>query len=257
MPDRRTADRRPPGLVDELAAGLDALRVDLALGVRPSEAKPESEAARQALARAVHAHRSVLHLPVRLADAMPRLVRAQRRLSSLLGREPRPAELARLARLRQGRVERLLAGLHRPVAPDEPLTGETRDTLADRLRAEETATPFDVVAARKEAARVEQALAGLPPREALVVRLRYGLGEADSSTLEEVGARLGVTRERARQIEARALGRLRRRLGAGRPPGRGPDGGGLTARRGVADRASDGARAPAAALRPDTTLLSR
>jgi RNA polymerase primary sigma factor len=167
-----------------------------------------------------------VHLPVRLAAALPGLIRARRRLSGLLGREPRPDELARLARLRQDRAEALPAGLRRPALLDEPSGEGSRETLADRLQAGE-ATPFDLVAAREEAARLEQALAGLPPREALVVRLRYGLGEADSSTLEEVGARLGVTRERARQIEARALGRLRRRLGAGRPSGRGPDGRGL------------------------------
>ncbi|HWP34942.1 MAG TPA: sigma-70 family RNA polymerase sigma factor, partial [Thermodesulfobacteriota bacterium] len=180
----------------------------------------------QAMTRALHEQTRPVPLPVHLAETLPRLARARRRLEAALGREPRPEELARLARLRQDRVEQLLAGLRQPVSLDQPVGEEEEEPLADRLAAA-TPTPFDVVAAREEAARLEQGLAALSPREALVVRLRYGLGDEDPLTLEAVGERFGVTRERIRQIERRALGRLRQWLAdgsaaarAGRPPGR-------------------------------------
>lgn len=168
---------------------------------------------RQAMVRAINEQATVLPLPVHLAEeALPRIARARRRLEAVLGREPRADELARLARLRQDRVEQLLDALRQPVSLEKPIGEEGEETVGDRLAEPEGRTPFDIVAARERSALLEQALAALPPREAAVVRLRYGLGDEEPLTLEEVGSRLGVTRERARQIERRGLGRLRARL---------------------------------------------
>ncbi|HEY8369200.1 MAG TPA: sigma-70 family RNA polymerase sigma factor [Thermodesulfobacteriota bacterium] len=215
---RRYAGRGVPlaDLIQEASLALirAARRYDYRSGAR--FATYATPFVRQALARSVRAHRGVLTLPVRLVDALPRLVRVRSRLEARLGREPYAEEIARLARLRQDRAEALVAGLRRPVPLDAPAEEGSRDTVGDRLSLPDGQTPYDLVAAREETALLEQALASLPPREALTLRLRYGLGEDEPATLEEVGARLGVSKERARQIEERARRRLRQALDGAR-----------------------------------------
>jgi RNA polymerase sigma factor (sigma-70 family) len=163
---------------------------------------------RQAVARAIDDHSRTIRLPAHAADLMGRVARLTRGLAHALGREPSPAELARRSGVPSRKLERLLAAATPPISLATPVGDDV--TLGDVLEDTEGAAPDRVLIRRDVTARVESALRSLSPRETEVLRFRYGVGVEGGRTLEQVGRRYGVTRERIRQVERKAFEKLRR-----------------------------------------------
>ncbi|HEY8369362.1 MAG TPA: sigma-70 family RNA polymerase sigma factor [Thermodesulfobacteriota bacterium] len=165
---------------------------------------------RQAVVRALANQGRMIRLPVHMAEAAGRLGRTARALRQEQGREPTPEELGRALKLPPDRVLDIIRS-ERPVASlDAPVGEEGETRLGDLIRDARTVPATDVLAERDLSEQLRKALATLTPREEQVLRMRFGLGTEPEHTLEEAGRRLNVTRERVRQIEARALAKLRR-----------------------------------------------
>jgi RNA polymerase primary sigma factor len=160
---------------------------------------------RQAISRAIANAAPTIRIPVHMVDVLRRLSRFARGMTQELGREPEPEEVARRAGVAIERARGLLAVSHQPYSLDAPVGGdsELRDLLADAA----TVPPDHAVAGGDLVRRVHRALATLPDRQQKILRLRFGIGEVEH-TLEEIGARFSLTRERIRQIEATSLRRL-------------------------------------------------
>jgi RNA polymerase primary sigma factor len=164
---------------------------------------------RQAISRAVADKARTIRLPVHVGERYSQLLRTTRTLTQELGRDPTEEEIARAAGLRVDQVRSLVSAAREPVSLEVPIGDDDGGRLGDLI---EDAAPGPEETAAAEALRleIETLLTALTPRERRVLQLRYGLVDDHQRTLEEVGRRLGVTRERARQIEATALRRLRR-----------------------------------------------
>jgi RNA polymerase primary sigma factor len=164
---------------------------------------------RQAVGRAVADYGRTIRLPVHVIESLNRLTRERRTLAADLGRDPRPEELATRMQLPLGKVQLLLEAAKSPTSLEAPI-GEGEDTrLGDMVKDTATRSPEETAMRNQMAAEVERAMAPLTDREREVMRLRYGLGSDREHTLEEVGRRLFITRERVRQIEAKALAKMR------------------------------------------------
>jgi RNA polymerase primary sigma factor len=164
---------------------------------------------RQAISRAVADYGRTIRLPVHVFDAVGRLMRERRSLAESLGRAPTPAELAKHMDMPLDKVELLLDAARVPASLETPVGEDQETRLGDLVPDTGAASPEDTAIRSQMALEVERALAPLDPREREVMRLRYGLGTGREYTLEEVGRRLSVTRERVRQIEARAMAKMR------------------------------------------------
>lgn len=164
---------------------------------------------RQGIQRAIADHGRTVRLPVHLNEQVLRLRRCAARLSQRLGREATREELAAASGIPLEKVPALLLQSRAALSLDAPVSRDSDATLADLLPgdgAEDPAAPNE----RGELQRLlEDAVSHLPPREKAVLRLRFGIGAAALPTLEQIGQVLGVTRERVRQIEVKALQRLR------------------------------------------------
>ena len=163
---------------------------------------------RQAVARALADDARAVRLPVHVLEAMSRLVRATNRLQQELGREPTEAEIAADLDLPVERVRELQGLLPPPMSLESPVGDDREAVLGDFIEDEDV----DLTELAERASlsdQLEQALRSLAPRERRVLRLRYGLEDAREYSFSEIGERLGVTRERARQLEAKALRKLR------------------------------------------------
>jgi RNA polymerase primary sigma factor len=145
-----------------------------------------------------------------VVEAMHRAMRAQRAMFQALGRNPTVDELAARLQITPGRTQELLMLVDEPVSLDLPIGDGDAGQLSDLIIDDSNALPLDQVGMLMLHADVEDLLGDLSPREQLVLRMRFGLEGGRTHTLEEVGASLGVTRERARQIESKALARIRR-----------------------------------------------
>ncbi len=168
---------------------------------------------RQAIFRALSDKARTIRLPVYLGEDLRRLQQAEAALLQHLGREPTPHELADHLGLQTRRVCELLAVSQSLVSLDRPVGEDGETTLADSLE-EEPAEQTEQLACthvnqQELHSRLQALLATLNPRERLVLHLRYGLDGTKGRTLEEIGKLLGVTRERVRQMETKALGKLR------------------------------------------------
>ena len=164
---------------------------------------------RQAITRAISDYGRTIRLPVHVIESLNRLNRDRRALAHELGRDPTPRELADRMQVPPGKVQLLLEAVRQPSSLETPV-GEGEETpLADLLPNTSSASPEDLVAARELATEVERAMAPLSAREREILRLRYGLGTDREHTLEEIGRRLSLTRERVRQIEAKAVAKMR------------------------------------------------
>jgi RNA polymerase sigma factor (sigma-70 family) len=164
---------------------------------------------RQAVGRAVADYGRTIRLPVHVIESLNKVERARRELRENLGREPTEPELATKLEMPADKVRLLRDAAKVPLSLDVP-TGEEEDLdLKSRVSDRTIVTPEADALRREMADRVEQSLASLEDREKEVIRLRYGLGTDHEHTLAEVGRRLGVSRERVRQIEARAFRKLR------------------------------------------------
>ena len=162
---------------------------------------------RQAITRAIADHARTIRIPVHMIETLNRLARVNRGLYQELGREATPEELAKRSDLPLRKVRLILESCKKPLSLETPI-GEDSD-LGDFLEDKRTPSPVESLLTDDLTAQVERALSGLSEKEAQILRLRFGIGEEGEHTLEEVGQRFEVTRERIRQIEAKALRKLR------------------------------------------------
>src|SRR5215203_990087 len=167
---------------------------------------------RQAVTRGVADYGRTIRLPVHIVESLNKVTRERRDFTRELGRDPSPAELAVRMGLPLGKLELLLDAARQPASLDAPIqSGDEETRLGDLLKDATVGSPEDAAIRSDMADQIERVLEPLTDREKEVLRLRYGLGTDREYTLEEIGRRLAVTRERVRQIEARALAKLRNR----------------------------------------------
>jgi RNA polymerase primary sigma factor len=164
---------------------------------------------RQAVSRAVADQGRTIRVPVHMGDQLNRMRRVQLQLLQEMGREPTIDELAVGMETTPDKVENLLEIARRPVSLETPIDDEGDSTFGDFVEDANSPAPAEEVATHLLHEQLQQSLDRLPPREAQILRLRYGLEDGRVYTLEEVGQTIGVTRERVRQLEAQALNRLR------------------------------------------------
>jgi RNA polymerase primary sigma factor len=171
---------------------------------------------RQAITRALADQSCTIRVPVHMNEQINRLTVISRRLEQELGRQPSVQELAVELELTPRKVERIMEISQRPLSLEMPVGEETDSQLGDFIEDEGTPPPTDVANHELLREEIRSTLVALTPREARVLQLRYGLLDGHSHTLEEVGEKFGVTRERIRQIENKALRRLRHPVRSGR-----------------------------------------
>ena len=164
---------------------------------------------RQAVSRAVADQARTIRIPVHMVETVNRILRAQRMLVQTLGREPTIDEIAERVDLPASRVGEIRRLAMEPVSLHSPVGEEDGSELGDLIEDSESIAPADIVSIGLLQSHVEAVLTHLGEREREVVRMRYGLGDGEPRTLEEVGRAFGVTRERVRQIEAKSLAKLR------------------------------------------------
>lgn len=164
---------------------------------------------RQAVTRAIAEQGRTIRLPVHMSELVGQVKRAAERLAQALERQPTPEEIATALGQPIDRIERVLEAARRPVSLATPVGEDGEHTLGDFLQDDELPTPVDVASQQLLRRDLAAALDHLNERERRIIDLRYGLADGQRRTLEEVGKVLGMTRERARQIEAEALRRLR------------------------------------------------
>jgi RNA polymerase primary sigma factor len=158
----------------------------------------------------------MIRIPVHMTEVAARVLRERRRLAQQDGKEPSAAQVALRTGVAVERVEQVLSMVQEPVSLDLPVGEDGDTTLGELIAAPNGIDAHAAVEAAALARVLGEALAGLTPREQRVLRLRFGIGGADDLTLAEVGKVFGVTRERIRQIEAKALEKLRHPARAGK-----------------------------------------
>ncbi len=164
---------------------------------------------RQAVTRAIADQGRTIRVPVHMGDQINKLLRVQHQLTQRLGREPSVEELAVALDVPPKKVENMIQVARRPLSLETPTDDEEDSVLGDFIEDDEAPPPDDSATYNLLKEHLEDVLNGLPPREVRILQLRYGLLDGQAYTLEEVGRKMGVTRERVRQIEAQALSRLR------------------------------------------------
>jgi RNA polymerase primary sigma factor len=164
---------------------------------------------RQAVTRLVADHGRTIRIPVHMGDRINRLLRTRHKLTQELGREPKREELARSLDISPNDVDYMLRVAQRPLSLERPTEMDGDAVIGDFIQDEEAPAPEELTVQEILEERIHEVLEELPHREALVLRLRYGLESGKVHTLKEIGEKMGITRERVRQIEAQALRRLR------------------------------------------------
>src|SRR5262249_14932059 len=164
---------------------------------------------RQSMARAIADQGRTIRIPVHMAETATKVLRERRRLYQKEGREPAAAEVAARSGIPLARVEQVLSMVQDPISLDLPVGEDGDATLGDLIEAPDGLDPHAAAEGSALAESVSEALAHLTPREQRILRMRFGIGGTTDHTLEEVGKVFGGPRERIRQIEARALGKLR------------------------------------------------
>ncbi len=164
---------------------------------------------RQAVTRAIADQSRTIRVPVHMGDQINKMLRISHQLTQRLGRSPTPEELAAEMEFPLRKVEQMLDVARRPLSLEMPTDDEEESTLGDFVEDTESPAPPDEVSTLMLREQLMDILSTLPPREVKILQMRYGLLDGQTYTLEEVGKKLGVTRERVRQIEAQALSRLR------------------------------------------------
>ena len=164
---------------------------------------------RQAITRAIADQARTIRIPVHMIETINKLVRTSRQLVQELGREPMPEEIAERMELPVDKVRKILKIAKEPISLETPIGEEEDSHLGDFIEDKKAVNPADAVMNLNLTERTRRALATLTPREEKVLRMRFGIGEKADHTLEEVGQDFHVTRERIRQIEAKALRKLR------------------------------------------------
>ncbi|HMK07798.1 MAG TPA: sigma-70 family RNA polymerase sigma factor, partial [Anaerolineales bacterium] len=164
---------------------------------------------RQAVTRAIADQGRTIRVPVHMGDQINKLLRISHQLTQRLGRDPSTDELADALTVTPKKVENMIQVARRPLSLETPTDEEEDSVLGDFIEDEESPAPAETVTQSLLREHLHEVLNTLPPREVRILQLRYGLLDGQSYTLEEVGRKMGVTRERVRQIEAQALSRLR------------------------------------------------
>ncbi|MGB9809297.1 MAG: RNA polymerase sigma factor RpoD [Caldanaerobacter sp.] len=164
---------------------------------------------RQAITRAIADQARTIRIPVHMVETINKLIRVQRQLLQELGREPTPEELAKEMGMPEEKVREILKIAQEPVSLETPIGEEEDSHLGDFIPDEDAPAPAEAAAYTMLKEQLMDVLDTLTPREEKVLRLRFGLDDGRARTLEEVGKEFNVTRERIRQIEAKALRKLR------------------------------------------------
>jgi RNA polymerase primary sigma factor len=164
---------------------------------------------RQAITRAIADQSRTIRLPVHMNETINKLLKASHHLLQKIGREPSPEEIARRMDLPPDKVREILKVVREPISLDTPIGEEQDDFLADFIEDKTTVHAMEAMTNMDLSKRAREALSSLTPREEKVLRMRFGIDEEGEHTLEEVGEKFAVTRERIRQIETKALRKLR------------------------------------------------
>ncbi|MDD3279479.1 MAG: RNA polymerase sigma factor RpoD [Lachnospiraceae bacterium] len=164
---------------------------------------------RQAITRAIADQARTIRIPVHMVETINKLIRVSRQLLQELGREPTPEEIAKEMSMSVERVREILKISQEPVSLETPIGEEEDSHLGDFIQDDNVPVPADAAAFTMLKEQLEEVLGTLTEREQKVLRLRFGLDDGRARTLEEVGKEFNVTRERIRQIEAKALRKLR------------------------------------------------
>jgi RNA polymerase primary sigma factor len=164
---------------------------------------------RQAITRAIADQARTIRIPVHMIETINKLVRTQRQLVQEMGREPRPEEIAEKMELPVDKVHKILKIAKEPISLETPIGEEEDSHLGDFIEDKTTGSPSENIIGQSLNEATRKVLATLSTREERVLRLRFGIGQHQDHTLEEVGQDFEVTRERIRQIEAKALRKLR------------------------------------------------
>ena len=164
---------------------------------------------RQAITRAIADQARTIRIPVHMIETINKLIRTSRYLVQEFGREPTPEEIAEKMELPVEKVRKVLKIGKEPISLETPIGEEEDSHLGDFIEDKSVISPSDAVISMNLAEQTRKVLATLTPREEKVLRMRSGIGEKSDHTLEEVGQDFDVTRERIRQIEAKALRKLR------------------------------------------------
>ncbi len=164
---------------------------------------------RQAITRAIADQARTIRIPVHMVETINKLIRISRQLLQEFGREPSPEEIAHEMDIPVERVREIMKIAQEPVSLETPIGEEEDSHLGDFIEDQDAPAPAEAASFILLREQLEEVLETLTPREEKVLRLRFGLDDGRSRTLEEVGQEFGVTRERIRQIEAKALRKLR------------------------------------------------
>ncbi|MGH4118890.1 RNA polymerase sigma factor RpoD [Clostridium sp.] len=164
---------------------------------------------RQAITRAIADQARTIRIPVHMVETINKLIRVSRQLLQELGREPQPEEVAEIMEMPVGKVREIMKIAQEPVSLETPIGEEEDSHLGDFIPDDDALAPAEAAAFTMLKEQLINVLDTLTPREEKVLRLRFGLDDGRARTLEEVGKEFNVTRERIRQIEAKALRKLR------------------------------------------------
>jgi RNA polymerase primary sigma factor len=164
---------------------------------------------RQAITRAIADQARTIRIPVHMVETINKLVRTQRRLMQQLGRDPTPEEVGDEMALDPDKVREIMKISQKTTSLETPIGDDEDSYLGDFIADESQASPYDLTSKRLLKENLDEVLDALSDRESRVLKMRFGLGGKRPMTLEEVGREFGVTRERIRQIEAKALRKLK------------------------------------------------
>ena len=164
---------------------------------------------RQAITRAIADQARTIRIPVHMVETINKLIRISRKLMQTLGREPLPEEIAEVMEITPDKVREILKISQKTTSLETPIGDDEDSYLGDFIEDTKQASPYELTTQRLLRENIEEVLSGLSDRESKVLEMRFGLRGAKPMTLEEVGREFGVTRERIRQIEAKALRKLK------------------------------------------------
>jgi RNA polymerase primary sigma factor len=164
---------------------------------------------RQSVSRAIADQARTIRIPVHMIETINKVLRTSRYLVQQLGREPAPEEIAEQMEMPADKIRKVLKIVKEPVSLETPIGDDEESSLGDFVEDRQSVSPSDAAVALSLEEQTRKVLATLTPREEQILRMRFGIGEKTDYTLEEVGQKFAVTRERIRQIEAKALRKLR------------------------------------------------